>query len=107
MEQVYTSVRGFWLPVRNHGTSEIRLGGIAELPIDYSGYQILSPEDVNNVSALQAAQTPVLPAHDAACCSYPCKCTCDLANTFRVVRLGHARRSQHDELWLLFVPAAP
>jgi len=57
VEQVYTRVSGFWLPARNHSTSEIRLGGIAELTIDYSGYRILSPEQVNNVSAVQSAQT--------------------------------------------------
>lgn len=57
VEQVYTRVSGFWLPARNHTTSEIRLGGIAELTIDYSGYRILSPEHVNNVSAVQSAQT--------------------------------------------------
>ena len=57
VEQVYTRVSGFWLPARNHSTSEIRLGGIAELTIDYSGYRILSPEHVNDVSAAHSAQT--------------------------------------------------
>lgn len=58
IEQVYMKVGEFWLPVRNHSISEIRLGGTADLTIDYTGYQILRAEQVNNtVDSAQTAGT--------------------------------------------------
>jgi len=40
VEQVYTKVGNFWLPASNHSTTSIRLGGHADLTIDYKDYQI-------------------------------------------------------------------
>jgi len=57
IEQVYMKVNEFWLPVRNHSISEIRLGGTAELTIRYSNYQIISKEQVNNLATLDSAQS--------------------------------------------------
>jgi hypothetical protein len=38
IEQGYMKVSDFWLPAYNHGVSAIRLGGQAELTIDYKDY---------------------------------------------------------------------
>ena len=40
IEQVYAKVGGFWLPLSNRSSSEIRLGGRASLTIDYQDYEI-------------------------------------------------------------------
>ncbi len=56
IEQVYMKVNEFWLPVRNHSITEIRLGGTAELTILYSDYRIISKEEVNNLSALESGR---------------------------------------------------
>ena len=49
IEQAYTKVGNFWLPLFNRSTSIIRLGGRAELTIDYRDYQItaVSPMTLN------------------------------------------------------------
>jgi outer membrane lipoprotein-sorting protein len=39
-EQVYAKVGDYWLPVSNRSTSNIRLGGSANLMIDYLDYRI-------------------------------------------------------------------
>ena len=57
IEQVYMKVGEFWLPVRNHSISEIRLGGTAELTIHYSNYQIIGKEQVSNLSTLESARS--------------------------------------------------
>ena len=57
IEQVYMKVSEFWLPVRNHSITEIRLGGTAELTILYSDYRIISKEEVNNLSALESGRS--------------------------------------------------
>jgi hypothetical protein len=57
IEQVYIKVTEFWLPVRNHSITEIRLGGTAELTIHYSNYQIMGKEQVSNLSTLESAQS--------------------------------------------------
>jgi hypothetical protein len=57
IEQVYMKVGDFWLPVRNHSISEIRLGGTAELTIHYSNYQIMGKEQVSNLSTLESARS--------------------------------------------------
>lgn len=54
LEQVYTKVSDFWLPVRNHSISSIRLGGRAELTILYTDYQITASNPVSNLSTLEA-----------------------------------------------------
>jgi hypothetical protein len=50
IEQSYVKVDGFWLPKRNHSVSRIRLGGRAELTIDYTDYRIT---DANALSELR------------------------------------------------------
>lgn len=40
IEQVYSKVGEFWLPVSNRSTSAIRLGGQANFTIDYKDYHI-------------------------------------------------------------------
>ena len=42
IEQVYTKVGDFWLPLSNRSTSAIRLGGQCNFTIDYQDYQITS-----------------------------------------------------------------
>ena len=46
--QEYMKVSDFWLPARNRSIAAIRLGGRAELTIQYSNYQITSAEPVGN-----------------------------------------------------------
>lgn len=46
IEQVYTKVGDFWLPVSNRSTSAIRLGGRAYFTIDYQDYQITAATPV-------------------------------------------------------------
>jgi hypothetical protein len=52
IEQQYMKVNGFWLPQRNHSVSAIRLGGRADLTIQYEDYQITASAPVGDVSAL-------------------------------------------------------
>jgi hypothetical protein len=40
IEQLYMKVNDFWLPKQNHSVTAIRLGGRAELTIDYSNYEV-------------------------------------------------------------------
>jgi hypothetical protein len=47
--QVYKKVDDFWLPASNHSVSSIRLGGHADLTIDYEDYAIT---DATRVSSL-------------------------------------------------------
>jgi hypothetical protein len=42
IELVYGRVGDFWLPISNHSSSAVRLGGHASLTIDYRDYRILS-----------------------------------------------------------------
>lgn len=53
IEHVYIKVDDFWLPQRNHSVSRIRLGGQANLTIDYTDYQIT---DANPLTNLQASR---------------------------------------------------
>ena len=53
IEHVYVKVNDFWLPQRNHSVSHIRLGGQAELTIDYTNYHIT---DANPLANLQASR---------------------------------------------------
>ncbi len=52
--EVYTKVSDFWLPTHNHSVAAIRLGGHAELTIDYKDYEIT---DASQVSGLEAPQS--------------------------------------------------
>jgi hypothetical protein len=40
IEQVYGKVDQFWLPTHNHSATTVRLGGHADLSIDYKDYQL-------------------------------------------------------------------
>lgn len=48
--QEYTKVSDFWLPARNHSMTAVRLGGHAELTIEYMDYQITGARRVANLS---------------------------------------------------------
>jgi hypothetical protein len=50
IEQLYVKVGEFWLPERNHSISTIRLGGRAELTIEYRNYQITASDPVVSAS---------------------------------------------------------
>ncbi len=50
VEQVYRKVNDFWLPARNRSVSAIRLGGRAELTIDYRDYEITGANRVSGLS---------------------------------------------------------
>ena len=45
--QVYRKVSDFWLPESNHSATAIRLGGHAELTIDYKNYVIIGASQVS------------------------------------------------------------
>jgi hypothetical protein len=49
---VYTKVSDFWLPEYNHSVSTIRLGGHADLTINYKGYEIKDASQVSSLSKL-------------------------------------------------------
>lgn len=53
VEQVYMKVSNFWLPARNHSITAIRLGGRAELTIQYNNYQITGADPVGNLRTLE------------------------------------------------------
>jgi hypothetical protein len=55
IEQTYSKIGQFWLPLSNRSTSSIRLGGRALLSIDYQDYKITVVD--------QAGTTPALSAH--------------------------------------------
>ena len=57
VEQVYMKVSDFWLPARNHSITAIRLGGRAELTIQYNNYQITGADPVGNLRTLQPTRT--------------------------------------------------
>ena len=56
IEQAYRKVNDFWLPELNHSLSSIRLGGRADLTIEYNCYQITSAAQVEKLS--QKESTP-------------------------------------------------
>ena len=49
VEHMYTKVNGFWFPAENHTTSWIRLGGRAELSIEYRNYKIIEAGPLNRI----------------------------------------------------------
>jgi hypothetical protein len=57
VEQVYMKVNDFWLPSRNHSVTTIRLGGLAELTIQYNNYQITSADSVGKLTTLEPTRT--------------------------------------------------
>ncbi|HUV68844.1 MAG TPA: hypothetical protein VMW15_04225, partial [Terracidiphilus sp.] len=48
IELSYVKVNDFWLPERNHSISSIRLGGRAELTIEYRNYHITAADSVGS-----------------------------------------------------------
>ena len=56
--QVYTKVGDFWLPFSNRSVSAIRLGGRAELSIDYQDYQITGATQLGNATAHASTSKP-------------------------------------------------
>lgn len=58
IELSYMNVNGFWLPERNHSTSSIRLGGRAELTIEYQNYQITAADPVGSAPGHEIARSP-------------------------------------------------
>jgi len=59
IEQSYEKVNDFWLPQRNHRVSAIRIGGRAELTIEYQSYNITGSERVFSGAAQQTAHSSV------------------------------------------------
>ena len=57
IEQSYQKVNDFWLPERNHSISSIRLGGRAELTIEYQSYQITASKPAHSEPAQQIAHS--------------------------------------------------
>jgi hypothetical protein len=55
IEQVYMKVNDFWLPAHNRSVTAIRLGGHAELTIDYKDYEITGASPVNGLGMLHPA----------------------------------------------------
>ena len=47
IEQSYKKVNDFYLPQRNHSVSSIRIGGRAELTIEYQNYDITGSDRVS------------------------------------------------------------
>jgi hypothetical protein len=57
VEQVYMKVSDFWLPAHKHSSTAIRLGGRAELTIQYNDYQIIGADPVGNLRTLKPTRT--------------------------------------------------
>jgi hypothetical protein len=57
IEQSYMKVGDFWLPARIHSITAVRLGGHAELTIQYSNYVITSADPVGSLASLEPAKT--------------------------------------------------
>jgi hypothetical protein len=57
IQQRYMKVQDFWLPARNLSTSYIRLGGRAELTIDYKDYRLNGAEDSPLATRTEAEAT--------------------------------------------------
>jgi hypothetical protein len=54
IEEVYTKVADFWLPGYNHSLTAVRLGGHADLTIEYRNYQITDASQVSSLSTRSA-----------------------------------------------------
>ena len=51
--QVYTKVSDFWLPAPNRSVSTIRIGGLAELSIEYKDYAVTAVGMAGNSAAIR------------------------------------------------------
>lgn len=66
IEQLYHKVGDFWLPQRNHSTSSIRIGGRAELTIDYQSLNITESGPIHGLPGQQIARSAdATPTHNA------------------------------------------
>jgi hypothetical protein len=59
--QVYSKLSDFWLPAYNESASDVRLGGHAELTIQYESYEVNGAAFVANLSNRAVAQRTVNP----------------------------------------------
>ena len=57
IELSYEKVSDFWLPQRNHSISSIRIGGNAELTIEYQSYKITASDPVPSFPVQQIARS--------------------------------------------------
>jgi hypothetical protein len=60
IEQVYTKVGEFWLPLSNRSNSAIRLGGHAYFTIQYQAYQITAVSPPGKPNPSQGADSAIL-----------------------------------------------
>jgi hypothetical protein len=60
IEQVYTKVGDFWLPISNRSSSAIRLGGHADFTIDYQDYQITAATPLGTPGDVAATNSAIL-----------------------------------------------
>jgi hypothetical protein len=56
IEHRYMKVNDFWFPYSNHSVSEVRLGGRADLEIEYKDYQITTAHPLPTSSLAHAAK---------------------------------------------------
>jgi hypothetical protein len=61
ISQSYMKIDDFWLPERNNSNSAIRIGGHAELTIDYQNYKITAADPVGDGPTREAAQSLISP----------------------------------------------
>jgi hypothetical protein len=59
--QEYKKVNDFWLPAINRSVSAIRLGGRAELTIEYEAYEITGASQVSNLLTIQTRASSNVP----------------------------------------------
>jgi hypothetical protein len=52
IRHAYTNVDGFWLPAENHSQSFIRIGGHADLSIEYKDYKITAADPLPTPESL-------------------------------------------------------
>ena len=52
----YFKVNDYWFPVSNHSVSEVRLGGHADLKIEYKDYQVTSSRPVPDAAPAHSAR---------------------------------------------------
>lgn len=57
IERLYTKVGDFWLPARTHSITAVRLGGRAELTIQYGNYVITGADPVGTLPAPESARS--------------------------------------------------
>ena len=55
IEHRYVKVQDFWLPAENHTESVIRLGGRADLTIEYKDYKVVAAAPVDGIEDLDAS----------------------------------------------------